>query len=97
MISLSRNPNWEYPTWLGLPIIPTDHAMKRAFDIGMDIYDIAAILEGGYDCEKGSRRMEIRERCSKWRGKLIRIIVSKQTSGWVDGNYAWIVISVKPL
>jgi hypothetical protein len=63
----------------------------------MDIYDIAAILEGGYDCEKGKRKRNIRERCSKWRGQTIRIIVSQEPSGWVNDDEAWIVLSIKPV
>ena len=63
----------------------------------MDLYDIAIILDGGYDCEKGKRKKGIRERCSKWRGKTIRIIASKEPSGWIDNEDAWIILSIKPL
>ncbi len=89
------NSLWGLPSWKGLPIILTDHAADRAYDLRIDIYDIAAILEGGYDCEKGRRKGNIRERCSKWRRQTIRIIISRETSGWVDENEAWIVLSVK--
>ena len=94
---MQSHEKWKYPTWEGLQIIPTDHAIDRAFDLGLDIYDIAVILEGGYDCEKGRRKPSIRERWSKWRGQTIRIIVSREPSGWVDGADAWIVLSVKPM
>lgn len=92
---MPRNYIWDLPSWEGLPIILTDHAADRAFDLRIDIYDIAAILEGGYDCEKGRRKSSIRERCSKWKGQTIRVIVSQEPSGWIDDNNAWIVMSIK--
>ena len=94
-------PEWSpapiQPTWEGLPIIFTKHAASAAQLLGMDIYDIAVLLEGGQDCEEGPRRYGIRERCSKWRGRWVRIVVSREQSGWIEDKYAWIVMNVKPV
>ncbi len=88
--------SWPFPTWEGIPIIPTDHAIDQAYELGLDDYDIASILEGGYDCIRGRRKRGIRERCSRWRGGWLRVVVSLEPSGYTDGNEAWIVLALKP-
>jgi len=90
-------PNWPFPAWEGLPIILTYHGAQRADALGLNIHDIAAILEGGEDCEEDPRKRGGRERCARWRGQTLRVIVSREPSGWVNGEDAWIVINVKPV
>lgn len=92
-----NNDDWNYSIWKGLPIILTDHAADRAFDLRIDVDDIAAILKGGYDCKSERRKTRIIERCSRWKGKTIKVIASQETSGWFDGELCWVIINVKPV
>ena len=92
---MSNGDNWEHPKWNDLPIIPTGHGAKRMDDLNLNIYDVAAILTGGYDCEKGRRKQNIRERCERWRREILRIVVSREYTEWVKGP-AWLVLTVKP-
>ena len=77
--------------------MPTYHATDHLYRLGMDLWDVAAILESGEDCEEGPRRSGIRERCSEWRGRRIRVVASREPTGWVEGKDAWIVLAVKVL
>lgn len=97
MSDSSKDAEYAAPRWEGLLLIPTKHAMLRARQLRMDMFDVAAILEAGVDCETGPRRPGIRERCANWRGELTRVIVSRGPSGWVDGEEAWIILNIKPV
>lgn len=44
--------------------------------LDMDVYDIIYILREGDNCEKSRRKRGIRERCSTWRRKRIRVVAA---------------------
>ena len=74
----------------------TQHATEQAYRLDLDVYDVAAILEGGYDCERSRRKPGIRERCSRWRRSWIRVVTSLEPSDHTDGENAWIITAIKP-
>ncbi len=86
-----------FPAWEGLPLIPTYHAVDHLYSLRMDLWDLAALLEAGEDCEQSKRRAGMRERCGGWRGHRLRVVLCRERSGWVDNEEAWIVIAVKPV
>ena len=88
--------NWPFPTWESRPIVMTHHATEQAYHLGLDDYDVAAILDGGRDCLRGRRRHGTRERCSRWKGAWIRVVVSLEPSGYTDDSEAWVVRAIKP-
>ena len=89
-------PTSREPVWEGLPLIPTWHAAEAMGRLRMDLWDVLSILESGHDCERGRRKASIRERCCGWRGLTVKVIVSKEASGWVEGRMAWIILNVLP-
>jgi hypothetical protein len=62
----------------------------------MDDWDIAAILEGGIDCEESRRDEGCVERCSRWHGRWVRVVAQRAQSGWNNGKDAWIIVTIKP-
>jgi hypothetical protein len=88
--------NWPVPSWGDVPIILTYHAAEQAYQLGLDLYDIGAILEGGYDCERGRRKKNVRERCTRWKRSWLRVVVALEPSGYTEGANAWIVLAIKP-
>jgi hypothetical protein len=70
--------------------------MKAMDGLRIDLWDVASILESGCDCFQGKRKATVRERCCRWRGLLLKVIVSREATGWVDGADAWIVVNVIP-
>lgn len=88
--------NWPFPSWGDVPIVLTYHAAEQAYLLGLDLHDIAAILEGGHDCERDRRKRNVRERCTRWKRSNIRVVVALEPSGYTDGENAWIVLAIKP-
>src|SRR5688572_25288947 len=89
-------PDPAFAQWQGLSLVPTAHAIDRMQDLGIDLHDVASILESGHDCHQGPRKGNIRERCDQWRGQTLRIVVGREYSGFVEGE-AWVIINVKPV
>jgi hypothetical protein len=85
-----------FPHWRGLPIIPSDHADDACFDLNLDYWDIAALLEASVKCKDSRRGKNKEDRCAPWKGKTLRVIVAQTTSGWVEGP-CWVVINIKPI
>jgi hypothetical protein len=83
-----------YPEWKGLPIIPSDAAMRELFDSKMDLIDVKEILELGYDCAKSKRKKEVLERCLERKGKSIKVVVAKGYNYSLKTD-CWVVIHVK--
>lgn len=81
-----------YPKWEGLHIIPSCHAIETMDDIGMQLYDIANLLEYGQSCEE-KRKDDTYTVCERWAKRTIKIVVKRNYSGLVKSD-AWIVITI---
>lgn len=79
-------------TWRGFPIILTDHAYDKMYNIRLSMWDLIQILDYSDDCLKGQRK-DIFERCTKWRKKEIKIVFKKEYSKWTN-SLSWIIITV---
>lgn len=80
------------PTWQGLPLISSNHALDKMIGLGMRLYDVAVLLEYGNEC--GDKRKDgTYEICERWRGKEIKIILTQDYSRWVE-DMAWIIITI---
>lgn len=86
-------------TYQGLPImiVQTRKAQKNVLDelakYGLDLEDVAEILENGYDCYRSKRRKGVLERCIDKSNKTIKVVVQK---GFIefDGKECWELIHV---
>ena len=87
------------PTYQGLPIITvqTRRGQKNVLDEllkhDMDIYDVAKVLNEGYDCSRSKRRKCVLEKCIDRGNKTIKVVVQK---GFIelDGKGCWELIHV---
>ena len=80
-------------TWKNKPVILTDHACEKAFEIQMSTWDIIQILEYSEDCLKDKREKDKFERCSTWKGHNVKIVFKKAYSGWTE-RISWIIITI---
>ncbi|HLC77236.1 MAG TPA: hypothetical protein VJH04_03465 [archaeon] len=58
----------------------TESAAKEAGELGLNLYDIAAILSESYDCAKGRRKEGVEERCARRSGKILKVVIELKTS-----------------
>jgi len=71
------------PTYQGIPIITvqTRKGQKNVLDelahYGLDLDDIAEILDKGYDCSRSQRRKGVFEKCVDRGNKTIKVVVQK--------------------
>lgn len=87
------------PTYQGLPIITvqTRRGQKNVIDElvknGMDLDDVAEILNEGYDCSRSKRRKGVLEKCIHKGNKTIKVVVQL---GFIelDGKDCWELIHV---
>lgn len=81
--------------WEGREIRITKAAYLEMSKLNIDVYDILYILKEGNDCEKSRRKRGIRERCSTWRGKKIRVVAALDYC-WDIEDECWAIIHVAP-
>jgi len=87
------------PTYQNLPIIPvqTRRGQKNVIDElahhGMDLDDVAEVLNEGYDCSRSKRRKGVLEKCINRGNKTIKVVVQR---GFIeiDGQECWELIHV---
>ena len=87
------------PTYEDLPIITvqTRRGQKNVIDelvkYGMDLDDVAEILNEGYDCSRSKRRKGVVEKCIDRGNKTIKVVVQQ---GYIelDGQDCWELIHV---
>ncbi|MFA0846335.1 hypothetical protein [Methanobacterium formicicum] len=82
-----------YPKWRGLCIVPSCHAIEKMAAIGMQLYDIANLLEYGQPCLDEKRKDDTHTICEKWAKRTLKIVVSKDYSQTVNDE-AWILVTV---
>ena len=71
-------------------MVPTHAAMTEMYREALDGYDVLDILEKGYDCQKGKRAKEIRERCLDRKGKTTRVVVARSHSISLETD-VWVI------
>lgn len=79
--------------WNNLPIVLTNHAWDKSADIGLSMWDIIQLLEYSEDCLEDKRKVNKFERCTKWRGKDIKIVFQKDYTKWSNSN-CWLIITI---
>lgn len=87
------------PIYQGMPIITvqTRRGQKNVVDelvkYGMDLDDVADILNEGYDCSRSKRRKGVLEKCIDKGDKTIKVVVQR---GFIelDGRECWELIHV---
>lgn len=82
-----------YPLYLELPLVPSRSAMQELYDNNMDINDVKAVLELGYDCSKGKRAKETIEKCLDIKKKTIRVVVGRSFNYHMDSE-VWVIMHV---
>ena len=70
------------PEWQKRQVVPplTKEVWYELLRLGMDLYDVAYILENGYDCPSGKRSKGIIEKCIRRRNKIIKVVVELKLS-----------------
>ncbi len=58
----------------------TESAMHEAEETGLNLGDIARLLEDSYDCAKSARRKGVEERCVRTSRKILKIVIELKTS-----------------
>lgn len=58
----------------------TESASREAEELGLNLDDVANLLESSYDCAKGKRREGIEERCIRKEGKILKIVIEMRLS-----------------
>jgi len=62
-----------YPTWKGLPVIPTKSALNELIKYYMDLGDVVRILELGHVSRK--RKKGTIEKCLNRKDEVIKVVV----------------------
>lgn len=80
-----------YPTWHGLPLIPSRAAMEELYKYGLTLEDVKEILEQGY---QGKKRSEgTFERCLEKKKIIVKAVVSKSFNYSLD-SACWLVVHI---
>ena len=87
------------PTYKGLPVITvqTRKGQKNVVDelveYGMDLNDVADVLNEGYNCSRSKRRKGVLEKCIDKGNKTIKVVVQRGNIE-LDGQDCWELIHV---
>ncbi|MBI2128856.1 hypothetical protein HYU07_01320 [Candidatus Woesearchaeota archaeon] len=87
------------PSYQGLPVITvqTRRGQKNVVDelveYEMDLDDVVAILNEGYECSRSKRRKGVLEKCVDRGDKTVKVVVQR---GFIelDGRECWELIHV---
>jgi hypothetical protein len=80
----------------GLRIEATLAATRELMKEAMDLYDVAAILQDGYDCGTGRRQEGIIERCVRKEHKVTKVVAARTSVRYPDGfqETVWRIIHI---
>ena len=81
------------PTYKDAPLIPTRSALKEMFDLGIDLFMVAEILEIGYECCRSKRKLGTLERCIDRSGKTMKA-VAVQSYNYNQDSEVWVITHV---
>jgi len=67
-----------FPTYKELRIAVANRVVhKELAELGLDLWDVKEILEFGFDCSRGRRKPNIKEKCIRIGNKIIKVVVEK--------------------
>ncbi len=78
---------------MGLQLKATKSAYHELEELGMDLADVADILENGYDCPASKRREGTFEKCINWYDKTIKVVVIKAYNDDLK-VWVWVVLHI---
>lgn len=73
-----------YPKYCGKPVIP-DYKRGVLSELekeDLDLEDVVAILETGFDCSASKRDKSILERCVQKKNRIIKVVVEEGEEYW---------------
>ena len=59
----------------------------------MDLYDVMAILDEGFDCSGSKREPGVIERCVQRKKKILKVVVVEDVWRW-SGEKVWTITHV---
>ncbi|MFO7618936.1 MAG: hypothetical protein R6W91_04705 [Thermoplasmata archaeon] len=74
-----------YPRYKGRAIISTRSAYHELEDLALNLYDVAEVLESGYECSRSKRERGKLERCLRTDRKVTRVVVAAGQFAYPDG------------
>ena len=70
-----------FPTYKGLRIAILSRMVDRELtELRLDLWDVKEILENGFDCPIGRRKLNIEEKCIRIGDKIIKVVVELKQS-----------------
>jgi len=81
------------PTYEEFPLMPTRAAMKELCDLGLDLTDVAEVLEDGYDCYRSKRKKGTIEKCIDKGNKTLKTVVVQSFNHSLDTD-VWAITHV---
>jgi len=82
-----------YPSFKGLPVLPSKAAFKELAKHAMTLEDAVEILECGLDCARSPRRVECVERCVQVGEKTLKVVAVKSVNYSLDSE-CWLLTHV---
>lgn len=61
--------------------------------LALDLSDVRLVLETGFDCSKSKRKEGVLERCLRKKGKVLRVVVSRDHNVFLKED-VWVVVHV---
>ena len=69
------------PEYKSIPIrAVTEKAFRELEYLGLAFEDIEKLLNESYDCSKSKRKRTVQEKCIKYNGKTLKIVIELMTS-----------------
>lgn len=82
-----------YPMFQGLSIVPTKTAHQEMEASDMDLFDVCAILEDGYNCSSSKRKKNVVEKCLDRKRKTYKVVIAKSYN-YSRQEDIWLLIHV---
>jgi len=74
------------PNWNNKRIIVTKAARYELTWLGLRLWDVVNALETGFDCPASRRERGTLEKCIRWKGKILRIVLKEDDFARQDGE-----------
>lgn len=74
-----------FPEWQGRRIDLVKRVHREMEDLDLDILDVLAVLEFGYDCQRAKRKKGTVEKCLRKNSKVIRVVAKEGEFVYPDG------------
>ena len=81
------------PNYRNIPIRAITESATKEEEIGLNLDDIANLLDNSYDCAESKRRKGIEERCVRKDNKILQIVIELRRSK--NGFECWSIAFVR--